>query len=86
MVVNAEMLRDPADGDAALVHRGNVRRDRLVDGRLKALEELSLNRNLDDGAKPLRTRPPGRASGATPPGEPNRASDDRRRSARPWTA
>ena len=50
------MLRDPADGDAALVHRGNVRRDRLVDGRLKAREELSLNRNLGDGAKPLRTR------------------------------
>ena len=56
VVVNAEMLRDPADGDAALVHRGNVRRDRLVDGRLKAREELSLNRNLGDGAKPLRTR------------------------------
>ena len=52
------MLRDPADGGTVLVHHGNVRRDRLVDGRLKGLEELSLNRNLGDGAKPFRTRPP----------------------------
>ena len=58
VVVDAEVLRDPADGGAALVHRCSVRRDRLVNGQLKRLEELSLNRNLGDGAKPLRTRPP----------------------------
>ena len=36
VVVDAKVLRDPVDGGAALVHRGNVRRDRLVDGRLTA--------------------------------------------------
>ena len=58
MVVDAEVVRDPADGAAALEYRGSVRRDRLVDGRLKGLEKLSLNRNLGDGANPLRTCEP----------------------------
>ena len=56
MVVDAEVLRDRADADAAIVHRGNLRRDRLVDGRRDGLEKLSLDLNLGDGAKPLRTR------------------------------
>ena len=57
VVVDAEVLRDPADAGAAVVHRGSLRRDRLVKRRLKVLEELSLKRNLGDGAKALRTRP-----------------------------
>ena len=58
VVVDAEVLRDPADGGAARVHDGSVDRDRLVNRRLKRLDELSLNRKLRNGAKPLRTRPP----------------------------
>ena len=58
MVVDAEVLRDRADADAAVVHRDNLRRDRLVDGRRDGLEKLSLNQNQGNGAKPLRSRPP----------------------------
>ena len=58
MVVNAKVLGDGADADATIVHHGNRRRDRLVDGQRNGLEELSLNQDLGDGAKPLRTRPP----------------------------
>ena len=63
------MFSDRADGDAAVVHHGNRRRDRLVEGRINGLEELSLDRNLRDGAKPLGTRPrgPGRRPGPRRP-------------------
>ena len=58
VVVNAKVLGDGADANATVVHHGNRRRDRLVDGQRNGLEELSLNQDLGDGAKPFRTRPP----------------------------
>ena len=58
VVINAEVLRDRANANAAVVHRGNLRRDQLIDGRLDGLEKVSPDLNLGDGAKPLRSRPP----------------------------
>ena len=57
VVVDAEVLRDRADANAAVTHRRGPRRDRLVDRRLDRLGEIRLNLNLGNGAKPLRTRP-----------------------------
>ena len=54
MVVDGEVLRDLADADARVTHRGNLRRDHLIDRRLDRLGELSLNQNQGNGAKPLR--------------------------------
>ena len=58
MVVDGEVLRDRADANAAVTHRRDPRGDRLVNRRLDRLDELSLNQNLGNGAKPLRSRPP----------------------------
>ena len=57
MVVYRKVLRDDADANAAVTHRRDPRRDRLVDRRLNQLDELSLNENPGNGAKPLRSRP-----------------------------
>ena len=53
MVVHGETPRNRADADAAIMHRGNLGRDHLVDRRLHRLGELSLNQNQGNGAKPL---------------------------------
>ena len=58
MVVYREVLRDRADTVAAVTHRRDPRRDGLVERGLDRLGELSLNENLGNGAKPLRSRPP----------------------------
>ena len=58
MVIDAEVLRDRADANAAVTHRRDPRRDRPVERRLDRLGELSLNENQGNGAKPLRTLPP----------------------------
>ena len=58
MVIDAEVLRGRAAANAAVTHRRDPRRDLLVDRRLDRLGELSLNQNLGNGAKPLRSRPP----------------------------
>ena len=54
MVVDSKVLRDRANANAAVTHRRNPRRDRLVDRHLNRLDQLSLNQNPGNGAKPLR--------------------------------
>ena len=58
VVVDAQVPSNRADAIAAGVHRSNLQGDRLVDRGLNGPEKLRLNRNLGNGAKALRTRPP----------------------------
>ena len=58
VMVDGEAPRNRADADAAVMQRGNLGRDDLVNRRLDRLGELSLNQNLGNGAKPLGSRPP----------------------------
>ena len=58
MVVDAQVPSNRADAIVASMHRSNLQGDRLVDRGLNGPEKLSLNQNLGNGAKPLRSRPP----------------------------
>ena len=81
VVVDAEVLRDRADANAAVTHRRGPRRDRLVDRRLDRLGEIRLNLNLGNGSSwghaSCASRGRGPRRGRRPPASRSRGPADR---------
>ena len=50
MVVDSEAPRNRADADAAVVHRGNLRRDHLVDLDGQWVANVDVTQNASEGS------------------------------------
>ena len=50
MVVDSKAPRNRADADAAVMHRGNLRRDHLVDRNLERVADVDVGQNASEGS------------------------------------
>ena len=72
--VSDDAVREPEHVELA-----DLRGDQLMDGRALDAPELDLERHLGKGKNAIVAGPPAQANGVTPPGEPDRTSDDQLR-------